>query len=382
MPKIFFGPGEFDRLGRIIGALGKTALIVTSGGSPKRIEKWNEMIGSLRNNSIKIFHTTVDGEPSPDFVDAATAEFRKKNVDVVLAVGGGGVVDAGKAVSAMLTQKSSVCEYLEGIGKGTHNGEKVPFIAVPTTAGTGSETTKNAVLSKVGPDGFKRSIRHDNFVPDVAVVDPELALTCPPPVTAACGMDAFTQLLESYVSTNANSMTDSLALGGMERARGSLVPAYKNGSKDIEARSGMAYAAMISGITLANAGLGVIHGFAGPVGGFFKIPHGVVCGTLAGAATRATVEKLLEEKPGDIGLKKYAKAGAMLTGTDAKDVAGCARTLCDKIDEWTEKLEIPRLGEYGIRPSDLENIAAASGNKYNPIRLEKNEMKEVLSSRL
>ena len=293
-------------------------------------------------------------------------------------------MDAGKAVSAMLLQEGSVVDYLEGVGTGVeHSGKKVPLVAVPTTAGTGSEATKNAVLSRPGPQGFKKSLRHDNFVPDVVLLDPKLMLSCPPFITAACGMDAFTQLLESYVSTKASPMTDALALSGLEHIGASLVLACTHGAGDENVRASMAYAALMSGITLANAGLGLVHGLASAIGGGFDIPHGVVCGTLMGAVNAFTIQKLTAEQgPEHPALKKYARVGALLKGMQMGDVAQGCEMLLETIASWTETLKIPHLGEYGIRESDFDGILAGSGNKNNPLPLGADEIRGVLKERL
>jgi alcohol dehydrogenase class IV len=241
------------------------------------------------------------------------------------------------------------------------------------------------VLSRVGPQGFKKSIRHDRFVPDLAVIDPELMTACPPDVSAACGMDAFTQLLESYVSTQASPFTDALAYSGLSFVKDSLVPACTTEGENIERRAAMAYAALVSGITLANAGLGVVHGLASPIGGHFSIPHGVVCGTLVGPETRVNIEKLRKEPPADpIALEKYGRIGALLCGMPFREeeIQACCDLLVERIDEWTETLAIPRLSEYGMRASDLDGIVQGAGNKNNPVALTEEEIKALVSMRL
>lgn len=381
-PHIYFGAGKFNDLEKIIGKFGKTAVIVTGSRSFKSSGKLDALTKLLKNKSINYFHLSVEGEPSPGLIDEAVSKFRKKNIEAVVGIGGGSAVDAGKAVSAMLTQNGSVSDYLEGVEKGIgHNGVKVPFIAVPTTSGTGSEATKNAVLSQDSADGFKRSIRHDNFVPDIAIVDPELTVSCPPDITAACGMDAFTQLLESYVSLESSALTDALAFSGLEHIKDNLVPACTEGAKNIKVRAGMAYASLVSGITLANAGLGIIHGLASVIGGFFNIPHGVICGTLVGAATEVSIGKLKSRNKTRT-LRKYATIGALLSGSDSKGTDNCCELLINKIDEWTHTLKLPLLCEYGMQIADLDKIADKTSNKNNPVELNRDEIKDILCRRM
>lgn len=385
-PRIHFGVGKAQELPRLVKDFGSRVLLVT-GASYSRTSRYGEMLrNGFREKGLTLFDVSVTGEPCPDAIDAIVAAHRKENIRAVVAIGGGSAMDTGKAISAMLTQNGSVRDYLEGFESGpAHNGDKVPFLAVPTTAGTGSEATKNAVLSQVGPDGFKRSIRHDNFIPNVAVVDPQLMLTCPADVTAACGMDAFTQLLESYVSTKASPMTDALAWSGMTMLKDSLVPAVTCGAQDVEVRSKMAYSSLLSGITLANAGLGVVHGFASSMGGLFPIPHGVICGTLVGAATRVNIERLQAGgAQSKLYLQKYARVGALLAGSSDNDseMETNLKRLTDKIEEWLTLLPLPRLGRYGVHPADLDKIAAVTDNKNNPVKLGVSEMKQILAARI
>lgn len=382
-PEIHFGERSFERLGEIASGYGSMAVVVTGAGSLERSGRLDALLAMLDERAVRHTRVTVRGEPSPDVVDSAVAANRGKSVSVVVGVGGGSALDAGKAISAMLPVEGSVLEYLEEVGTpSAHSGAKVPFVAVPTTAGTGSEATKNAVLSRTGPQGFKVSLRHDNFVPDVAVVDPSLALSCPPSTTAACGMDAFPQLLESLVATGASPLTDALALSGLEYIRDNLLPACSTGAGGVEVRAGMAYAALLSGMALANAGLGVVHGLAAEIGGMFDVPHGVVCGTLVGAATRANISRLRESGDGGGALPKYAIAGATLTGRGGADKERLCDLLVEAIEVWVAELGIPRLGEYGVRESDLDRLAGSVSQKNNPVKLSNDEVRGILADRL
>lgn len=379
-PFIRFGAGKFSEVPEIAERFGKTVLLVLGGKSFSRSEHFVRLAGIFLERRVTWYSVSVQGEPSPEVVDRAAAEFRNMGISVVIAIGGGSVIDAGKAISAMLPQDGSVLNYLEGVGTGKlHDGRKIPFIAVPTTSGTGSEATKNAVLSRVGPGGFKKSIRHESFIPDYAVVDPALILSCPADITAACGMDAFTQLLESFVSAKSSPMTDALSWSGMREMRDALVPAATGGAGSLDVRAAMAYGALMSGITLANAGLGVVHGIASAIGGLFPIPHGVVCGLLLEPATRITIESLAAQgKEGDIFMEKYARAGYLLaesTGTDWK--RGCG-LLLERLGDWSRLFRLPRLSEYGVSSADIDSIADAAGNANNPVKLGKSDIAEIL----
>ncbi len=383
-PTIHFGAGKFGILNKIIGSFGKTALIVTGAHSFESSGKKDIIDRSLAEKSVEPIYFPARGEPSPELIDDAVSRFRNSNIDVVCSIGGGSVIDTGKAISAMLRHDDSVFDYLEGVGTGkSHDGVKVPFIAVPTTAGTGSEATKNAVLSRVGPNGFKKSLRHDNFIPDIALIDPELMVSCPVDVTASTGMDAFTQLLESYVSDKSTPLTDALAYSGLCHASESLIPACTNGAENIGIRAGMAYAALLSGVTLANAGLGIVHGLASALGGLFDIPHGVVCGTLVQAANKVTVNALKHKKEsGEPALLKYSRIGALLSGEDSGDIYRSCDVLIRTLEEWTDLLHLPPLSEFGVKESDIENIIDRTGNKNNPVKLDRSEIREIIELRM
>ena len=383
MPEIHFGAGKLAMLPQLVAARGKTVLLITGSASFKSSRHHEQLMENLRLSGICAHHATVSGEPSPEFVDTTVERFRGEAITCVVGLGGGSVLDAGKAISAMLPQEGSVVPYLECVDTRKHDGRKTPYIAVPTSSGTGAEATKNAVLSSIGEQGYKSSLRHDNFVPDIALVDPELTLTCPPDVTAACGLDALTQLLEAYVSNKASPMTDALALNGLEHVAAGFLPAFENGQQDVAARGHMACAALLSGVVLANAGLGVVHGFAGPIGGFFPIPHGVVCGTLIGAATRVNIEALrANQVKNKEALEKYAKAGAILSGKPAlSSEAGC-ELLIQTLEHWIESTRIARLSAYGITRTDFSRILDKSNNKNSPITLNREQMQAILEARL
>ena len=359
---------------------GKAALL-TGAGSFRRTEHWDNLCRSLKNAGIDIIDFKVNTEPSPEIVDSVAAELKKKGADIVIAVGGGSVLDAGKAVSAMTVSEGSVKDYLEGVGTKEPDGKKLPFLAVPTTSGTGSEATKNAVISSVGFSGFKKSLRHDNYVPDAAIIDPSLMLSCPSSVTAASGMDALTQLIESYVSTGASVFTDSIVSKAIMMAGKSLETAVFNGS-DIDARADMAWATYVSGISLANAGLGVVHGIASPAGAYTEIPHGVVCGSLLSEASKYIIAKLLETDPDSEGLRKYGEAGELLTGRKGNTVEESCRILTDHLDYLTDKLGIARLAGYGFNEETVDMVSEQSGGKNSPVSLDTDDIRKIIQSRV
>ena len=382
LPVIHFGAGSFLKAHSLIKGYGNRILLVTGGRSFSRSKWSSQLIAGLDASGTEYEIASFSGEPTTAIVDEIAAKFRSSPPDAVMAVGGGSVLDAGKAISAMIAVTGATWDYMEGNpDMKPHPGSRLPYIAVPTTAGTGSEATKNAVLSTTGETALKRSLRHDNFVPDIALVDPQLALGCPPDVTAAGGLDAITQLLEAFVSTQASAMTDALAFSGLERGLGSIRRVFEDGS-DIEGRTGMAYAALISGIVLANAGLGAVHGFASVLGGYYVIPHGVICGTLLGAVTRANVSKLRASGSGSEYLKKYAAAGRLISARDGMNDDYYLRSLTDSIDKLIDDLALPRLGEFGVKPGDIHSLAGETGIKNNPANLDRQELEQILLSRL
>jgi alcohol dehydrogenase class IV len=381
LPEIHFGPASVSRLPGLISRYGNTVLLVFGDQSFQNSTSWAKLQDELKKNIIDYHIINICHEPTPKMIDQATNLYRTENIDAVVSIGGGSVLDAGKAISAMLTKNDSVVNYLEEIGHQVHDGRKVPFIALPTTSGTGSEATKNAVICEHGPAGYKKSLRHDKFIPDLAVVDPELTISCPPQVTASCGLDAFSQLLESYTSVKANILTDSLALTAIGCINRSLIRACGKGD-DINARSDMAYASLISGITLANAGLGLIHGLASAIGGLYDIPHGTICGTLMGVINRLNINTLIELDRGSDYLKKYAEAGKIFCPADNKSVEYYALSFADKLDEMVASLHIPRFSEYVAGDLNIDKILSLTGHKNNPVRLTDDEIRKALTDRM
>ncbi len=377
-PLVYFGAGKISVLPSVVKTFGSRILLVTGAKSFTASGHYQILLEEFHSQGITVEHLSVSVEPTPGIVDEAVKKTLPFDPDVIVAVGGGSVLDAGKAIAAMLPLREPVKNYLEGVGiKPAHPGVKVPFIAIPTTAGTGSEAAKNAVLSETGESGYKRSLRHNNFVPNVAIIDPALSITCPPATTGASGMDAFTQLLESFLSTAGNAVTDALAYEGLQQVSRSLRQAYYSGS-DIEARTGMALAAYLSGVTLTNAGLGLVHGFAASIGGYFPIAHGVICSSLMPAVNRVTVRKLRSQRSNDNALAKYATIGKMFAGVENNSLEYYVDFLLDTIEKWTVEMNIPRLSHGGVTSSGFAKIVNATDNKNNPVALNKEEMMEIL----
>jgi len=382
MPRLIVGPGTIGRIGEIAASYGKSALLVTGSEALERSGHLSQMLGDLKAVGMHVHQYRIAGEPSPAMVDQAVTDLKSKAVEVVLAVGGGSVLDAGKAIAAMLKENGSVIDFLEGVGKRTPSGESLPVVAVPTTSGTGSEATKNAVISRVGRNGFKNSLRHDNYIPRLAILDPNLCVSAPPSVTAACGMDALTQLIESYVSTQASPLTDALAMDGMRYLIPALPIACGNGASDTGCRGAVAYGAFLSGVTLANAGLGVVHGVAGPMGGLLSIPHGVACANLLPFAVRATVDNLtaMQTQHADTTIEKFARIGKIF-GAEHRNCLDCCRHLVDCLYRWLDHLDIPRLEQFGLTLAHIDFLAQAASNKNNPLPLSADQIGQMIQDR-
>ena len=388
LPRITFGSGSLERLPSIAASHGRRALLVTGARSLAASGRLEELRRLLVDGGIEVAGSVaVTGEPSPSLVDEAVGAWREAGVEVVIGIGGGSTLDAAKAIAGLLRTGTSITDHLEGIGPGLpYPGPAVPLVAVPTTAGTGSEATRNAVISERGPDGYKRSFRDERLVATDAVVDPDLLAGLPRVVIAANGMDAVTQLLESYVSLRAGPMTDALAAAGLEAARDALVRWYADpeGPEAPAARSRMAYAALLSGICLAHAGLGAVHGLASPLGAQLPIPHGAACGATLAAVTAVNISALSERDPGSAALPRYAALGRLVSDIPDRASEQEARgALVAMLTTWTAQLEIPRLRTFGMTEADIPSVVAdarGSSMRSNPIVLTDDELAAILDA--
>jgi alcohol dehydrogenase class IV len=367
--RIRFGAGTAREVAAAATAMGTRALVVTGAS----MERAAPLVASVPHVSF-----AVAGEPTIDAIRTGTRMAREAGCDMVIAIGGGSAIDAGKALAAMLANPGDPLDYLEVIGLGQPLAHpSAPFIAVPTTAGTGSEVTRNAVLAS--PEhGVKASLRSAHMLPRLAVVDPELTLDLPRRITAASGLDALTQLIEPYVSVRANAMTDLFCVDGIRRAAAALPRAWENGH-DREARAGMCLVSLYGGLALANAGLGATHGFASPIGGMFPAPHGAVCAAVLPHAMAVNIEALRRRDAGGQALERYGEVARLLTGQPGATAEEGARWVA----ELCRRLEIPPLRAYGVGEGDLEALvekaAHASSMKANAVALTREEMREIVA---
>jgi len=373
--RIVFGPGTKREAVAAAAALGRRVLVVT-GGTPERAEP---VLADLRAEGLQVETFPVAEEPTVETARAGVRRAQEAGSEVVIGLGGGSVLDAGKAIAALLANDGDPLDYLEVVGRGQPlQRPSLPCIAVPTTAGTGAEVTRNAVLASP-PHGVKASLRGPGMFPCLAVVDPDLSASLPPAVRASTGLDALTQLIEPFVSLAANPLSDSLCREAMPRAARSLRRACRD--NDAAAREEVALASLFSGLALANARLGAVHGCAAVLGGRRAAPHGAVCARLLPAIMEANVRALERRAPGGPGLARYAEVARLLTGQDASIVAGIAwvRALCSD-------LGIPPLGRYGLTAAELPALAAeaqrASSMRGNPIVLTDEELTAALTEAL
>ncbi len=375
--RILFGPGILGEVSSIAVQFGNRALLVTG----RQSDRASSFIRQLESVKISVFTFNVNGEPTIEIVQAAVALAKENGCEVIIGLGGGSVIDTGKAVAAILANKGGLLDFLEVVGKGRQLTEpSLPYIAIPTTAGTGSEATRNAVLKSVEHQ-VKVSLRSPYMLPKLAVIDPELTRSLPPPVTAYTGIDALTQLIEPYVCNNPNPLTDAICREGIRRVSRSIRRAYYNGN-DLDARTDMSLAGLFSGLALANARLGAVHGLAAPLGGVITAPHGAICARLLPIVMKANLSSLEKKDPDSPMLGRFYDAAHLLTGKGTSvpsDGVAWVQSLC-------EELDIPSLSQIGLDKTMIPAVAAqarnASSMKGNPVELSERELSDILERAL
>lgn len=380
--RIVFGAGSAREVGVLAAGLGRCALVVTG----KSLDRARAVLETLAAAGVPATTFSVAGEPTVETARAGMAAAREASCDVVVAFGGGSALDAGKAIAALLANGGDPLDYLEVVGRGQPlTRRSLPFIALPTTAGTGSEVTKNAVLGS-REHGVKASLRSPLMLPSVALVDPDLLVGLPAEVLAAGGLDALSQLIEPFVCARANPLTDGFAREGLRRSASALRRAYTAARLGVVVapadREALALASLLGGLSLANAGLGAVHGFAAPVGGIFDAPHGAVCAALLGPVMQINVAALRARDPNSTALARYQEVAALVTGKPSatiEDGLAWVAALCRALD-------IPGLARYGMRQSDVVALVGkarvASSMKGNPIALTDAELAEIAARAL
>lgn len=375
--RIIFGEGKREELRGMVPKLGRRVLVVQGRDKGGRLDWLRKILADCRMD-----YSTMQaaGEPSIELVEAGAREARERGCEMLIGVGGGSAIDAGKAIAALATNTAPAMEYLEVIGKGKPLSQApLPFIAVPTTAGTGAEVTRNAVLFSA-EHRVKVSLRSPRMLPAVALVDPELTYDLPPDLTVSTGLDALTQLIEPFVCTRANPMTDALCRQALPLVMRALPVAFQNGGNK-EARREMALGSLFGGLALANAGLGAVHGFAAPIGGMFDAAHGAVCAALLPAVMQVNL-RAVASRGSHSTIERFNELGRLLTGNADADGSAAVRT----VEKLTSELQVARLGAFGIGAEhfDLlcERAASASSMKANPVELTRNEQREILERSL
>ncbi len=372
--RIVFGSGVAAHLPQLARGYGERLFMVTGSDS----DDVHRVSAALESEGLTVARRSIQGEPRLNEMMALVQELRALECQLVIGMGGGSALDSAKALAALAANPGDPLDYLEVVGKGLpFPNDPLPVIALPTTAGTGSEVTRNAVLG-IPEKGVKVSLRSPKMLPVVALVDAQLTLSLPPALTASTGMDALTQLIEPYVSKRANAFTDMFCEAGIRHSVRSLRTAYRDGSH-LSAREDLAFASLLSGLALANAGLGAAHGFAAPIGGMFAAPHGAVCARLLPPVCRVNIHAGQRRSDSGVVLARYQRIASWLTGNErALPLDGV-----DWLDALCADLNIPRLREYGIRQSDfqalIDSAAQASSMKANPFVLTPGELGQILA---
>jgi len=370
--RIIFGQGTLKEVAPLASEMGNCALLVTG----RDVERAIPLLKLLNKTGMKNFIFSVSSEPTIKLIIEGVQTARQNACEVVIGMGGGSAIDAGKAISALLTNSGDIMDYVEVVGRGKNLAHApAPCIAIPTTAGTGAEVTRNSVLTS--PEHkVKVSLRSPMMLPDLAVVDPELTYSMPPSITASTGLDALTQILESFVSVKSNPLTDAICLDGLKRTARSLRQAFEDGS-DTVARENMAIVSLYGGLALANSKLGAVHGFAGPMGAMFPAPHGVICARLLPFVMEVNV-RVLQRHSSQQFLMRYDEVAKVLTGkSDARAEDGTEWIL-----DLCETLDVPALSNFGITEDHFTELVAkskkASSMKGNPVKLTDEELTEIL----
>jgi len=371
--RIIFGPGTSREAAPLAAEMGKRAFVITG----RSIERPGPLLEQLNRNAVEYVTFNVVSEPTTTIAKQAVEKARQAKSDLVIGIGGGSVLDTGKVVAVMLTNTGEFEDYLEIVGLGRPIIERpVSYIAIPTTAGTGAEVTRNAVLG-VPEHKVKVSMRSPTMLAKLAVVDPELTYSMPPTITASTGLDALTQLMEAFVSNKANPMTDGICREGLKRAGRSLLKAYEDGG-DKDAREDMALASLFSGLALASAGLGAVHGFAGPLGGMICAAHGVICARLLPYVMQTNIQALQNRQSACSALQRYDEIAQILTGSVTAKAADGLKWMQDVC----RRLNVPPLADFGLKEEDFPAVVAkarkSSSMKGNPVKLTENELMEII----
>lgn len=380
--RIVFGPGVSKQLPHFAPRYG-TRILLVPGYAGDEVE---QLYTDLLNAGVQVYRFPVEDEPTVATIQDGVSFAIANRCDMVIAIGGGSALDSGKAISGLMQNPGSLTDYLEVVGKGLSLTQPAaPFIAIPTTAGTGSEVTRNAVLSAEVPgkpnESVKVSLRSEYLLPSLAIVDPQLTLSLPPRLTASTGMDALTQVIEPYLCNKANPLTDGICREGMARVARSIRTAFHHGD-DLEARTDMSVASLCGGLALANAKLGAVHGFAAPIGGMFKAPHGAICARLLPVVMEMNLKGLMDRQPGNPVIQRFDEVARILTGSQQATGGDGVAWLNDLGVE----LGIPGLTHYGVVESDLSRIvnqaSLASSMQGNPVQLTHPELIEILEKSL
>jgi len=376
VPKIFFGQDSIENLNNILKQFNNPSiLLITGSGKIFENKHSKKLIDIIKSLSTKFYHERIFSEPTIFDIDNIVNRYINKKIDIVIGFGGGSALDAGKAVSAMLPIKSSIVDYLEGIGNKKHPGIKIKYIAIPTTAGTGSEATNNAVIMKPGEDGFKKSLRHENLIPDIAIVDPLFTTTLSIETTIMSGLDALSQLLEAYTSTKSNIYICSIAENAIIKMIQNLEKVISQ-PDDIEIRNNLSYAALISGICLTNAGLGLVHGLASPIGHTIVAPHGLVCGSLIGPINKLIIKKLYNSNNIET-LEKYLKIAKSIYNVDDNNYA--LDKLIEYFENIPEKFKLKPLKNYLKNTKYfIEKLSKKFDQKNSPVNFTQEEVFQIL----